>query len=96
MQSVAAFLAARGDLAELPDVGARNEGLPRPDQHRRAHGCIGADPLHVPGDALGHSRAERVHGRVVHGDDCDIAFAGERNQVRHCDSPSWDQARACD
>ena len=79
MQAFAAFLLARGDLPELPNVGTGNERLSGADQHNSLHALGRLGLVDRFDDPLGHARTERVDGRVVHGDDADLTILDKRN-----------------
>ena len=57
------------------DVGAGDEAAPRADQHHGLDRRIGVAARDALLDALGHARPERIHRRIVHGDDADVALA---------------------
>jgi hypothetical protein len=60
---------------ELADVRAGEEGLPFRDDHHGLHRRVGIRFLDAAHQPLAHGVAKRVHGRVVRGDDKDVAVA---------------------
>ncbi len=83
-QSDVAVPLARGDLAELFDVGPGDERLAAADEHDRLDLGVGSGRRHVRQDAFGDAGAHRVDGRIIHGDYGDVAFFGECHQLAHC------------
>ena len=72
-----------GGLAELGDVGARDERATLPDEHDGLDLGVG-EGLRVGVDQpLAHRLAERVDGRIVDGDDSDMATLLEQDDVTH-------------
>src|SRR5947207_2717797 len=65
---------AGGDLAELANIGAGDEGAAAADQHQRLYGVVGLRLFHCGQDALRNTGAQRVHRRVVDGDDADAGL----------------------
>ncbi len=75
-------LLGRG-LSEFADVGAGNERPSGADQHDGLDVGIVVGALEGSVNPLGHSGAERVHGRVLDGDDGNVPLAGEADEFRH-------------
>jgi len=84
-QSRTARACAGGELSEFPDIGAGDERSPSPDQHRCANRGIVADLSDCLGYTLRHAGAQRVHRRILDGDDCYLAVPGELNKIAHRD-----------
>ncbi len=78
-----AALFARGDLAELLDVGPGDERLAAADEHDRLHRGVGTRRLNVGQNAFRDARAECVDRRIIHGDDRHVALFRECHQVAH-------------
>ena len=74
---------AGGDLAEFLDVGAGDEGLAAADDHAALTVVVSVELLERGSDAFRHSRAQRVHWRIVDGDDGNAVVFRELNQVAH-------------
>ena len=68
-------------LAEFGDVGAGEEGLPFAADDDRLDRVVAFRLLDRRDQALPHRRAERVHRRVVRGDDQHVAVAAGRNRA---------------
>ena len=62
-------------LAELGDVGAGDEGAARADQDDGIDGGVGVERLRRVPEGASECLGERVHRRVVDGDDGDAALA---------------------
>ena len=67
--------AAQPALAELADIGAGDKAAPGADQHHRLDRRVGIALVERSDDALRHPRRQRVHRRIVDGDDADIAVS---------------------
>jgi hypothetical protein len=74
---------ARRRLAELADVGAGDEGAAAADQHDGVDVGIGAEGLDALLDAVAHRRGQRVHRRIVDGEDADPPLRGAKHCVGH-------------
>ena len=74
---------ALGRLAELADVGAGDEGAAAADQHDGVDVGIWRESLDAFLDAVAHGGGERVHRRVVDGEDADAPLGGAKHCVGH-------------
>ena len=60
-------------LAELRDVGTGDEGAAGADDDDRPHAAVGVSGLQAVAQSQAHPVAERVDGRIVHGQNGDTA-----------------------
>ena len=74
---------ALGRLAELADVGAGDEGAAAADQHDGVDVGVLAEGFDAVLDAVAHAGGERIHRRVVDGQDCDAPLGGAKHCVGH-------------
>ena len=82
-----------GRLAELADVGARDEGAAATDDDHGADARVRrtlGDGVRQP---LAYALRERVDGRIVDGDDADAALLLERYEITH-GVPPWSRLSA--
>ena len=70
-------------LAELGDVGAGDERAARAGHHDRFHARVVARLLEAFHQARAHAMAQRIHGRIVDGDDGDVAVATHADWIVH-------------
>ena len=70
-----------GGLPNSRDVGAGDEGAARADQHDRVDVGIVAAALDAFLDAVAHAMAQRIHRRIVDGDDGDVAVATQTDWI---------------
>ena len=70
-------------LAELGDVGARDECAARAGHDDRFHARVVARLLEAFHQARPHAMAQRIHGRIVDGDDGDVAVAPHADWIVH-------------
>ena len=68
-------------LAELRDVGAGDERAPRAGEDDGFDARVVTRRDDVFHDALAHAMAQRIHGRIVDGDDGDVAVATQTDRV---------------
>ena len=68
-----ARLLAGGDFAEFLDVGSGDERAPAADQHDGAYFGVLFRRLDPCENAFRNSGAQRVHRRIIDGDDADFA-----------------------
>ena len=68
-------------LAELGDVGAGHERAARAGDHDGLDRGVVARRDHAFLDALAHAMAQRIHGRIVDGDDGDVAVATQTDRI---------------
>jgi hypothetical protein len=80
-EAFAALLLAGGDLLELLDVGAGDERLARADQDEPLHRPVAPRGLEGGVDPFRDAGADRVHRRVVDGDDADLVASGEGDEL---------------
>jgi hypothetical protein len=62
-------------VVELADVGAGAEGAPVAGDHRGAQGGVLHHARQGADQPLGHGSRQRIHQRVIHQDQSDIAHA---------------------
>ncbi len=74
---------ARRRLAELADVGAGDEGAAAADQHDGVDAGILAEGLDAFLDAGADRRSQRIHRRIVDGEDSDAPLFGADDSVGH-------------
>jgi hypothetical protein len=74
---------ALGRLAELADVGAGDEGAAAADQHDGIDVGILAEGLDAVLDAVAHAGGERIHRRIVDGQNSDAPLGGAKHGVGH-------------
>ena len=72
-----------GRLAELADIGARDEGAPAADDDHGADAGIVDSPGQALDQPLAHPLGERVDGWIVDGDDADAALLFEADELAH-------------
>ena len=70
-------------LAQMLDVGAGDEPAPGADEHHGSDLRIRVRSFNAVDDALGHARTQRVHGRIVHGDDANGAHTFKGDEFAH-------------
>ena len=71
------------NLAELPYVGAGDEGPARAHHHDGLHVRIGRRAFDGGLNRFGNSRAQRVHRRIIDRDDGNLFLAGKSNGLAH-------------
>ena len=62
----------RGRLAELPDVGAADEGPSRPGDDEPANRLVAGRPVQRDHEAAADIPGQRIHRGIVDGDDEDV------------------------
>ena len=71
---------ARHDPGEFTNIGAGDERASRADHDNRAHLRILHGPLHAFQNAFRHARAQRIHRRIVDGDDGNVVVDSVFNE----------------
>ena len=74
---------AIGDGSEDLDIGPGDESVARSDQHDGLGGRVGGGARDARVDAFRHARAERIHGRIVYGDDGNVVLDGIMDEFWH-------------
>jgi len=77
-------IAAGGDLPELFDVGPGDEGPSAADQDDGFYRVVALEQIDAGTNAFGNSWTQRIHGRIVDGDDSEVPIAGGENKFAHC------------
>src|SRR5580704_15596661 len=72
-----------GELAKFLDVRACNESFSAANEYSGFDRIVFVDLLDRGGNALRHTGAQRIHGRIVDGDDGDAVVFSKLNQVAH-------------
>ena len=80
-------LLARGELAELVDIGPAAKDLARSGEDDSLDRRVARKLLDRGDDALGHARPERVDRRIIDRDDANVAIFRQLDQITHGYSP---------
>ena len=71
------------DFAEFLDVSASDKSSTTANQHRRFHAVIGVNLLDSVRNTFRHSRTQRIYWRIIDGNNCNIVFFCQLNQIAH-------------
>ena len=83
LEAFATGLLTRSNFAEFLDVSPGHECFAATDDDRGLHGVIFIDLFDSLGNAFRHAGAQRVYGRVVDGNDGDLALLRELHKIVH-------------
>ena len=72
-----------GRLVEFPDIGARRECPPHPDDHDGIDSVIGSRAIKLAHQPLAHADSQRVDRWVVDGQNCHTAFGFIADEITH-------------